>query len=127
MTMVRGGVVLAGAQLAMPSRQQMASTSMILKKAPWWSRKPMLLANVPFTAVYPHLGQAEIRVAFADAAEAQRGKSGFVDGLPAVAAGVRAMMKGEKAPHRLSPEAYPSRVRTRAEVLRHVIATARAG
>lgn len=117
MTVVRGSVFVAGAQMLMPPRQQMAATSMILKRAPSWSRKAAIFANMPYTAVYPHTGQMQGRIHFGSIARRHRGVKGFEEGIPVIAARVRSEHKGYRAPDALPREAYPSRVRIRMGVL----------
>ena len=111
MALLRGGVVFAAALGAMPARPAIALTGVQLCRAPWWSKKPFYLRNPPYTILSPHKGQIETRIHFGEIAAGAKGSRGFKDGLPAVAAAVKAGMKGYTAPSRMAKEAYPSRAR----------------
>jgi len=87
-----------------------------------WSRKGAWLRNPPYTVgPYAHLGQLEARIAFGEAAKQAKGEKGLKDTkygpMPPAAAHVISKMEGFRAPDRLSPEAYPSRIRRTAYTL----------
>jgi hypothetical protein len=62
-------------------------------KPVWWSHRVVVLRNQPYTAAYPKPAQKAIRETFASLAHAAKGRTGFVNGLPAVAAYIQANMK----------------------------------
>ena len=102
---VRGG----GAE----SRWQMGSQT-IQFYAPggvWWSKKPVITRNAPYTINNPHPGQMEARINFGSVASKHRGEKGFKDGLPIIAWHVKNEVKGYSAPDRMSPADYPSKTR----------------
>ena len=74
-----------------------------------WSKKAIIFRNAPFTIENPYLGQIEIRLSFADAANQAKGCRGLVDGLPCVAAHVRDVLTGVREADSLPPEEYESR------------------
>jgi len=78
-----------------------------------WARKPMWLRNIPYTAVAPHRGQYEVRKRFAEIAKKAKGEKGIkmtdIGPLTPAAARIHEELKGYTAPHRMSPEEYPSR------------------
>jgi len=79
-----------------------------------WAKKMFWLRNAPYTVgPYAHDGQIEVRLAFADAAHQAKGSKGLdpETGLPQAAAHVKRKLTGYRAPHRLDPEKYPSRIR----------------
>lgn len=58
------------------------------------------IRSVPYTAFFPHDGQIEARLAFADAAEKAKAKEGLAeDGLPQAAHSVKEQMLGVKVAH----------------------------
>jgi len=70
----------------------------------WWSKKPVIIANLPYTIESPTLGQIETRVEFGKIARQTRGMP-LAQRLDTIAN----QMRGFRAPHRLSPEEYPSK------------------
>jgi len=87
-----------------------------------WAEKAAWFRNVPVTAVYPTLGQMEIRVMFGRTASKAKGEKGlktvtnpaskaYGKQLPPAAATVANELTGRKAPHSLAPEEYPSKLR----------------
>lgn len=77
----------------------------------FWSKKSVLIRNAPYTIESPHLGQIETRLQFGDIARGARGCRGFEDGLPCVAARIKAAMSGYRAADRMPEDAYPSKVK----------------
>jgi hypothetical protein len=85
--------------------------------AKWVFRKPMIFRNPPYTVgPYAHDGQLEVRLKFAEVAHGAEGSKGivYVDELgrylTAPAAHIYKAMKGYRAPSRLDPAKYPSKV-----------------
>jgi len=77
-----------------------------------WSTKPVFFRNAPYTIENPHEGQIEVRLEFARIAKGAEGCTGFVDGLPCVAATIKREMKDKyKAPGRLPETQYPSKIK----------------
>ena len=79
-----------------------------------WAKKAFWLRNAPYTVgPYAHDGQIEVRLKFAEAAHQAKGRKGLdpETGLPWAAAEVKRKLKGYRAPDRMSPEEYPSKIR----------------
>lgn len=75
-----------------------------------WSKKPLIIANAPYTIEKPTLGQAETRIHFAGIATRARGTHGLgPTGLPGAATVVQQSMGGYHAQHAMPKESYPSR------------------
>lgn len=108
MALLRGGIILGA--YTMPARPQVPLTGVQFCKAPWWSKKPFYLRNPPYTILSPHKGQVETRINFGEKASAAKGRRGFEEGLPVVAAHVKKTVSGYSAPSKLS-KPYPSQVR----------------
>ena len=72
--LLRPQTVMAGAG-APTSRKNLAVSGVQLVSAGGmsWSKKPVFLRNAPYTAVPPHVGKIEGRIAFAQAAHAANG------------------------------------------------------
>ena len=125
MVLVRPTVVTAALGGVFPSRAElpMYGLQIVRKGRVVWASKPFWFRNVPYTAIFPTLGQMEWRVEFGETAKGLKGTKGFGTlaeagkKLPAgatvvkVAAEIQRALKGKRAPHRLSPEEYPSRKR----------------
>jgi hypothetical protein len=61
----------------------------IVRRAPHWSDKGIVIANGPFYGPYDGTGpQLAARAALSAAAQSAYGRTGFVGGIPAVAAAV---------------------------------------
>ena len=71
MTKIRAQVILAGA--VGPTSTKASQGMMYLRAGPGWSKKSVVLANMPYTAFRPTAGQQAWRDTFANAAhEAKR-------------------------------------------------------
>ena len=79
-----------------------------------WSGKGSFLRNLPHTIENPHQGQIEQRIAFGEAASRAKGMKGLdpATGLPHAAAITQSELRGRKASHRMSPNAYPSKAKS---------------
>ncbi len=87
-----------------------------------WAKKGAWLRNPPYTVgPYAHLGQLEVRIAFGEAASQAKGEKGLKDTkygpLPPACKHVIDKVSGFKAPDRLSPAEYPSKLRRTAYTL----------
>jgi hypothetical protein len=116
MAAIGGGVFPRRSELALYGMQIVSRGGVV------WAEKAAWFRNVPVTAVYPTLGQMEIRVAFGSIASKAKGEKGlktvtnpaskaYGKQLPPAAARVANEMPGRKAPHALAPEEYPSKLR----------------
>jgi hypothetical protein len=125
MVLVRPTTIMAMLKRELPPRNVLPfyGLQIVEKGDVWWAEKAAWFRNVPWRAISPTLGQLETRVRFAVLAkEAKaRGLTGTKD-KPAVsarlgrafvgaAAYIADNMVGWRAPHRLEPERYPSRIR----------------
>jgi len=100
MTLVRATTVLGGTigSDKLEPRWRLALTGMQLAKTPWWSKKPFVLRNVPFTATTPSPKQLAVRVAFGKAASKAKGVKwkGTGKTVPSAAESVRDLLGGGK-------------------------------
>jgi len=136
MVLVRPTFVLAALSGAFPSRAELPAfgIQLVSRGNVRWAQKAAWFRNVPYTAINPHTGQMEIRVMFGETARegASKGAEGIArevggrvvpgvrgklvqlpDGriLPPVAAYIAVKMKGKRAPDRMPPESYPSKLK----------------
>jgi hypothetical protein len=125
MTLVRPSVLMAALGGAFPARQELALTGMQLvgKGNVRWAKKSAWFRNVPVTAVFPTVGQMEVRVAFAKKAKeakeknmtGTRAKPAYSKRLKREFVGAAAYIADNffeyKAPNRLAKESYPSKLR----------------
>jgi hypothetical protein len=80
MTLVRATTILAAATGAIDPRWRLTATGLQIAKTPPWSKKPMTIRNVPYTAVMPKPKQLAVRIAFGRIASQAKGrkKTGFL-------------------------------------------------
>jgi hypothetical protein len=125
MTLVRPSVLMAALGGAFPGRQELALTGMQIvgKGNVRWAKKSAWFRNVPVTAVYPTVGQMEVRVAFGRMAQEAKAKN--MTGTRAkpakserlgrefvgAAAYIADNFYNYKAPSRMTKESYPSKLR----------------
>ena len=79
-----------------------------------WAKKMFWLRNAPYTVgPWAHDGQIQVRLKFAEAAHQAKGRKGLdpETGLPPAAAEVKRKLTGYRAPNRMAPEEYPSKIR----------------
>ena len=78
--LVRPTTILAAATGAVDPRWRLAVTGLQITKTPPWSKKPMAIRNVPYTAVKPKPRQLAVRIAFGRIASQAKGKkkTGFL-------------------------------------------------
>jgi hypothetical protein len=139
MVLVRPAFVLAALQQAMPPRSELALYGLqIVQKGRVIAKKAAWFRNVPYTVWNPTTGQLETRYYFGMLAkEAKaRGEVGTRDRprqstrlgefFYGSAAYIADHMAGFRAPHRLSPEEWPSRRRRTLRTLDGVEAELRA-
>ena len=94
-----------------------------------WAKKPFWLRNAPYTVgPWAHDGQIQVRLKFAEAARQAKGRKGLdpETGLPPAAAEVRRKLTGYRAPNRMDPATYPSKIRRTAYTAKDLEAIARA-
>ncbi len=112
MTLLRASTVLQAIGSSALPRSSIDANSGIQvysRGGMFWSNKPMIMRNAPYTINNPTVGQIETRINFGHAGSSAKGQRGFAaDGLPAVASAVRSKIAGYHAPHALQPEAYLS-------------------
>ena len=91
----------------------MEGTQLVSRGAVVWAKKAAWFRNQPYTAVYPHTGQIQVRLRFAEIASRAKGTKGLdpETGLPQAAALIYKEMSGYRAPDRIDPAKYPSKVR----------------
>lgn len=70
----------------------------------WWSKKPIIFSNAPYTIENPHLGQIETRIHFAEVASRTRGMP-----LAQRLEVMKKELRGYRAPDALNPADYPSK------------------
>lgn len=93
-------------------RSQLSLSGVVLRKTPPWSKKPMTISKVPYTAIRPTKGQMEVRIHFGRLGkEAKRLGEINTEGYPGSAGYIKRKMKGFVAPHSMRPEDYPSKKR----------------
>jgi len=119
--------ILAAASGKPESSAELSTSLQIVSKGRVrWAKKMFWLRNAPYTVgPYAHDGQIEIRLFFARAAKQAKGEKGLKDGLPPAAYHVKAKVTGYKAPHGMSPEEYPSKIRRTAYTAEDLEAIAR--
>jgi len=78
--LVRATTILAAASGGIEPRWRLATSGLQLARTPPWSRKPMTIRNVPYTAVMPKPKQLAVRIAFGRIASRAKGqkKTGFL-------------------------------------------------
>jgi hypothetical protein len=125
MVLVRPTVVMGVITGAFPRRSELALYGMqiVSKGRVWWAEKAAWFRNVPVTAIFPTDGQLQTRIRFGELAKEAKamGATGTRE-KPAkserlgkyfvgAAAYIADHMYGYKAPARMKPEEYPSRIR----------------
>ncbi len=74
------------------------------------SRKPVLIKNAPYTINTPHKGQAELRIAFGEAAKEAHNRGQInINGLPGAAGYIEEQTFN--VPDKIPKDKYPSRMR----------------
>jgi hypothetical protein len=78
--LVRATTILAAASGSVDPRWRLAATGLQIARTPQWSKKPMTIRNVPYTAVMPKPKQLAVRIAFGKIASQAKGKkkTGFL-------------------------------------------------
>jgi len=78
--LVRATTILAAASGGIEPRWRLAATGLQIARTPSWSKKPMTIRNVPYTAVMPKPKQLAVRIAFGRIASQAKGKkkTGFL-------------------------------------------------
>ena len=78
--LVRATTIMAAASGAIEPRWRLAATGLQIARTPPWSKKPMTIRNVPYTAVMPKPKQLAVRIAFGRIASQAKGKkkTGFL-------------------------------------------------
>lgn len=74
-----------------------------------WSKKPVIIANAPYTINSPTDGQADVRIQFGETARQTHGMNGKVNGLPAPAAYMQENFHYH-SPFASPPDKYPSKM-----------------
>jgi len=113
--LVRATTILAAASGAIEPRWRLAATGLQIASTPPWSKKPITIRNVPFTAVKPTPKQLAVRIAFGKIASQAKGmgKKGFLPPaaelvaqakgrIAQAAAGVPSQKVGRRSYHTLS-------------------------
>jgi len=117
MTVLKPQVIVAGSFTPQESRPEASANGVVIARVGrmTWTKRwaGIYIKNMPFTAVFPHKGQEEIRAYFGYKAHTRPDeyKSGLKDGLPPVAAYLKQEMKNKRAKHRKDPKEYPSKLR----------------
>ena len=125
MAAVGGGIFPRRSELALYGMQ------LVSRGGVTWAEKAAWFRNVPVTAVYPTLGQMEIRVMFGRTAAQAKGEKGlktvtnsaskaYGKQLPPAAARVANSLPGMMASRRLHPEEYPSKLRRTLHTVREL-------
>jgi len=98
MVRLRPTVLIAGmAGGAIPASQlSMVGVQLVSAGRMTWSKKPVIIRNIPYTAVAPHPAQAAIRALLAKIARRAKGQRGLKDGLPPAAYEVREWWKANR-------------------------------
>ena len=116
MTLLRPQTLIAGVSETPAPRSALSTVGvqLVSRGGVVWAKKAGWFRNPPYT-VGPaaHLGQLEVRLAFADAARQAKGSRGLdpETGLPHAAAHVMRKLRGYRAADSMRPEEYPSRIR----------------
>jgi hypothetical protein len=132
---VRPTVVAGIIGATFPRRNEMAlyGLQIVSRGGVEWAEKPMWFRNVPYTAVHPTLGQLETRIHFGELASAAKGTKGLQTvttgpsagkRLPGAAKTIAERMPGYRAPNRLEPTEYPSKLRRTLHTLEELRALA---
>jgi hypothetical protein len=113
--LVRATTILAAASGGVEPRWRLAATGLQIARTPSWSKKPMTIRNVPYTAVMPKPKQLAVRIAFGRVASQAKGrrKTGFLppaaelvaqarDRIAQAAAGVPSQRDDRRNYHTLS-------------------------
>jgi hypothetical protein len=110
---------------AFPRRSELALYGMqiVSKGRLWWAEKAAWFRNAPVTAIFPTTGQIETRIHFGELAKRakEERKTGTREkparserlgrNFVGAAAYIADNMYGFRAPTRIAPEEYPSRLR----------------
>ena len=115
MALLRPQVISAMREEAIAARHLLSQvgTQLVGRGGVVWAKKAAWLRNQPYTAVFPHDGQIQVRVKFGEIAAGAKGSKGLdpETGLTPAAAKVHREMKGYTAPARLAKEKYPSKLK----------------
>ena len=125
MVLVRPTTIVSVVSAAFPRRSELPLYGMqiVSRGGLWWAEKTAWFRNVPVTAVVPTPGQIETRIRFGELAKEAKAKGAVgTREKPALssrlgryfvgaAAYIADNMVGYRASKRLSPEAYPSKLR----------------
>ena len=115
MVLVRLSQIMASVTGKPESRPELSAGLQIVGRGRMtWAKKMFWLRNAPYTiGPWAHDGQLEVRIRFAEEASKAKGKEGIdpETGLPWAAAYVKKGLEGYRAPDRLSPDEYPSKIR----------------
>ena len=116
MAVLKPQVIVAGSFTPQESRPDASANGVIVARVGrmTWTKRwaGIYIKNMPYTTVFPRLGQMEARVHFGKTAKEAAGRHGLVNGLPPVAAYIQEQIKGKyRAEDRLNPADYPSKHR----------------
>ena len=125
MVLVRPTFVMSAVTQVFPRRSELAIYGMqiVSRGGVWWAEKAAWFRNTPITVLEPTDGQIQTRIRFGELAKEakERGLTGTKE-KPAkserlgryfvgAAAYIADKMVGYRAPAKLAPEAYPSKLR----------------
>ena len=105
MVLVRPQVILAAHGKPGP-RASLAATGIQIYSSGgmYWSKKPLIIRNVPYTAANPHAGQIETRIHFGEIASSTAGMP-LMERLRTISE----RMRGYRAPSKMAESEYPSK------------------
>ena len=98
MALLRASVVMAGTfgqGSTTPRRDLGASNALVISATPFWSKRPAVIKNAPYTIDHPSRAQLDIRIKFGDAAvEAHNTGQVNLYGLPGAAGYIQQKLSG---------------------------------
>ena len=133
MALLRASVVMAGTfgQGSTTARRNLgASNALVISATPFWSKRPAVIKNAPYTIDHPSTAQLDIRIKLGDAAkEAHNTGQVNINGLPGAAGYVQQKLSGAHGAGALPKGLWASSKRhtlhTLEELKRMAAATAR--
>jgi hypothetical protein len=112
MALLRASVVMAGTfgQGSTTARRNLgASNALVISATPFWSKRPAVIKNAPYTIDHPSRAQLDIRIKFGDlAVEAHNTRQVNLYGLPGAAGYIQQKLTNAHGAGALPKGQWPS-------------------